>query len=192
MPIKVNCKNIERIIKTDALGQPTEIMKVYRNNTVVWKKKSPYLPEQLAKMANNVAYLINQERVALGRGRLYVVPHLNECAEIRAEEQVETEGHYRPNGEYFYDVIDCDIVEWLYATENIALGTASAEDTVKYWKNLSNHWANATNSSFTHTGVGVFYDKNSDKLYWAMIYTYDMNPGASYPEQYLPQYIPHL
>lgn len=188
MPIKVNCKNIERIIKTDALGQSTEIMKVYRNNAVVWTKKS--LDERLKKMANNVAYLINQEREKLGLNKLYTVPYLNECAEIRAKDQLEREGHYRPNGDYFSELIDTKKIPWLYSTEIIASGSSSAEDTVNAWKNSQNHWKQAMNGSFTHTGIGVYYDENSKyKWHWVQIFTYDVTPGAVYEGQYLPQYI---
>ncbi|MDE7365082.1 MAG: CAP domain-containing protein, partial [Ruminococcus sp.] len=143
-----------------------------------------------AKMANNVAYLINEERKKLGVKQLYVVPYLNECAEIRAKDQLEQEGHWRPNGDYFSDVIDIKIIPWLYTAENIALGTANAEDTVKYWKNSSNHWKNAVSDNFSHTGVGVYYDENSTrKWHWVQIFTNDSDPYKIYPDQYLPQYI---
>lgn len=188
MPIKVNCKNIERIIKTDTSCQITEIKKVYSNNTVVWSKKSDTDTSELfAKMANNVAYLINQERKALGRKQLYMVPHLNECAVIRAKEQVEQIGHNRPNGEHFTNVIDWDKVSWLSVWENIALGTQTAKETVNAWKNSSNHWSFATDPDWTHTGVGVYYDENSQyKWNWVQIFTYDIEPYAVYEDQYLP------
>ncbi|MDE7098775.1 MAG: CAP domain-containing protein [Ruminococcus sp.] len=189
MPIKVNCKNIERIIKTDTSGQLTEIMKVYRNNAVVWTKKSPYTPEQIAKMADNVAYLLNKERAALGLNQLYVVPYLNECAAIRAKEQVEAEGHYRPNGDRFTTVIDPSKLPWLSMNEILALGTSSAEDTVKAWKNSQINWKAATSDSYTHTGIAGYYDENSKyKWNWVQIFTNDVDPTASYPGQYLPQY----
>lgn len=177
-----------KIIKTNASGQATEIKKVYRNNVVVWSKKSSYTPEQLEKMATQLAYLMNEERAALGVRKLYAVPYLNECAEIRAKEQLEKEGHFRPNGDYFSELIDTDKLDWLGIAENIALGTTSAEETVQYWKNSSSHWLSATNRNYTHTGVALYYDENSEhKLHWVQIFTNDMEPYAVYPNQYLPQ-----
>lgn len=146
-----------------------------------------YAPEQLSEMANQVAMLLNKEREALGLNPLYVVPYLNECAEIRAKEQVEREGHERPNGEYFSQIIDLEKISWLYTSENIALGAGSAEDAIKLWKNSPNHWANATSDSFTHTGVAIYYDENSKyKWNWVQIFTNDVEPGTVYEGQYLP------
>ncbi|MDE7365267.1 MAG: CAP domain-containing protein, partial [Ruminococcus sp.] len=140
-------------------------------------------------MADQVIYLINEERKKLGIKQLYAVPYLNECAEIRAKDQLEQEGHWRPNGDYWTDVIDIKIIPWLYTAENIALGTANAEDTVKYWKNSSNHWKNAVSDNFSHTGVGVYYDENSTrKWHWVQIFTNDAHSSSAvYEGQYLPQ-----
>lgn len=147
-----------------------------------------YAPEQLAEMANEVAILINQEREALGLKPLYVVPYLNECAEIRAKEQLEKEGHFRPNGDYFSELIDYDKLSWLGIAENIALGSQTAADAVQDWKNSSSHWLSATNRNYTHTGIALYYDENSEhKLHWVQIFTNDMEPYAVYPDQYLPQ-----
>ncbi|MDE6520674.1 MAG: CAP domain-containing protein [Ruminococcus sp.] len=180
--------DIARIIKTDSSGQTTEIEKIYSNNTVVWKKKS-YTPELLEKMAEQVAYLINQERKAIGVGQLYLVPYLNECATIRAEEISVVYNHQRPDGTVNYSVIDTDRLFWLQHGELIAESCNTPLKAVKSWKDNSTtdaRWKTAMRDSFTHVGVGVFYDKNADKLYWAVIQTCDVDPGASYPGQYLP------
>ncbi|MDE5936697.1 MAG: hypothetical protein K2G83_04760, partial [Ruminococcus sp.] len=61
---------------------------------------------ELFVLANNMAVMVNNERKALGLRELYVVPYLQECAKIRAEEASVSYSHTRPNGEYCSDVID--------------------------------------------------------------------------------------
>lgn len=139
-----------------------------------------------SKMSDQLAYLINQERIANGLSPLYAVPYLNECCMIRAEEQTVLAGHVRPNGQWFSDIIDWDIFSWGLISENIASGPKTAEEVVKYWKDSAGKvWSAAMNENFTHTGVGVYYDGNSKKWHWVQIYTNGAEANV-FPGQYLP------
>lgn len=146
-----------------------------------------YSEEELASLANEIAIMVNEEREALGLRPLYVVPYLNECAEIRVEESAELFSHTRPNGEYCSSIIDYNVVSYGYFAENLACGSDTPEGAFEQWRNSSKHWAAITNENITHMGIGVTYVEGSEYgWYWSQIFTNDLFGEVEYEGQYLP------
>ncbi|MBQ8961181.1 MAG: SCP-like extracellular [Ruminococcus sp.] len=141
----------------------------------------------LNAMAEEIALLVNEARTELGLKPVYVVPYLNDVAQLRSRECVETFDHRRPDGTKFITAIDYSLVHYGYASENIAAGLNTPEATFEQWKNSSGHWANITNPSVTHLGVGVCYEPNSTyRWYWTQIFV-ACEEGFKISGQYIPE-----
>ena len=145
---------------------------------------------ELFVLANNMAVMVNDERKALGLRELHVVPYLQECAEIRAEEASEYYSHTRPDGTDFSKVIDYDKISYGYCAENLANTTTTVYETFQQWRNSEKHWAAITNANITHMGIGVFYDPDSEYgWYWCQIFTNDLKGETEHEGQYIPERI---
>ncbi len=141
----------------------------------------------LDAMAEEIALLVNEARAELGLEPVYVVPYLNDVAELRATECSEHFDHRRPDGSKFITAIDYSIVHYSAAAENIAAGLNTPEATFNSWKNSPGHWANITNPSATHLGVGVCYAPDSTyRWYWAQIFI-SCTEGREIEGQYIPE-----
>ena len=148
---------------------------------------SDYSSEELASIANEIAIMVNEEREALGLRPLYVVPYLNECAQIRSEEASVTFSHTRPSGEYCSTIIDYNVVSYGYFAENLAAGSDTPEGAFDQWRNSSKHWAAIVNENITHMGIGVTYVPGSEYgWYWTQIFTNNLFGEVEYEGQYLP------
>ena len=138
---------------------------------------------ELRSLANEVAILVNEAREEAGLDPIYVLPYLNELSDIRAMETVSEFSHSR-NGQRFSSIIDTDVVDYLFAAENLAAGNCSAEETFDQWKNSPGHWRNIMNESTTHMGIGVVYDPDSDYgWYWQQLF---IMTDQTFEDQYLP------
>lgn len=145
--------------------------------------------DELAEMANQVAIMVNEAREEAGLDPLYVVPYLNDCATIRAEENVtlgKNISHTRPDGRGFASIVED--IEWFNINENIAAGSNTAAGAMDQWRNSPTHWATIMSENLTHMGVAVCYDPDSVyKWYWVQIFTSDLwDENAEYEGQYLP------
>lgn len=141
-------------------------------------------------LVDNMAALINAERKALGLHELYVVPYLNECSAIRAEEASINYSHTRPDGEYWSTVIDYNKFKYGYSAENLACGSSDIKTILNQWRNSSKNWAAIINANTTHMGIGVFYSPSSEyQWYWCTIFTNDINGEVEHEGQYLPKEI---
>ena len=148
------------------------------------------MPEEheLKVIADSMGAMINSERKTLGLRELYVVPYLNECSAIRAEEASINYSHIRPNGEQASDVIDYTKFKYGYFAENLACGYSDVKTILNQWKNSSKHWAAIINQDITHMGIGVFYSPESEyKWYWCTIFTNDLYGYTEHDGQYLPE-----
>lgn len=145
---------------------------------------------QMREMINQVGILVNQEREALGLRPLYIVPYLNDCAAIRAQEASEYWSHTRTNGQSAFSVIDYNIVDYANIAENLAAGSDTAAGAMDQWKNSEKHWAAVTNENFTHIGIGLVFNPdgvNGCNWYWCQIFTRDFRgDDYEYEGQYLP------
>ena len=144
--------------------------------------------EDLNNMAKEIALLVNEARTEEGLKPLYVVPYLNDVAQIRARECIFDFSHDRPDGSSFASVIDDNLIPYCYAAENIAAGSSTAAGTFNQWKNSPRHWESIMNPDATHMGVGVCYEKNSEyKWYWQQIFIQTWDDDTEISGQFIPE-----
>ena len=116
--------------------------------------------------AQEVLDLVNAERANIGESPVSLSSALMNFAEIRANEIETYFSHTRPDGTYYYSIID-DTYPSSYVGENIAAGVSSPEEVMELWMNSQGHRANILRKSHTELGVGFYYDPNSYyKYYW--------------------------
>lgn len=140
--------------------------------------------DMAAQRIQEIALLVNEARVEAGLKPLYVLPYLNEVAEIRAFEASMDFSHTRSNGRSFSSAIDTDEVSYGVALENLAAGFDTAAETFNQWKESSGHWANIMDPDITHMGIGVVYDEDSPyEWYWQQTF---VAVDAEYEDQYIP------
>lgn len=143
--------------------------------------------QDLDAMAEKIVILVNEARADAGLKPLYMVPYLCDVANVRARETIVKFDHDRPDGSKFYTAIDYSLVPFEKAAENLAAGSDNAEATFNQWKNSPNHWKAIMNPSYTHIGVGVTNESNSEyKYYWEQFFVaYDGKlDGQTIPERY--------
>lgn len=140
--------------------------------------------EQVAQYINEIGVLVNKARVEAGLKPVYILPYLNEVAEIRAEEVSIFFAHTRGSNDGFHTAIDRDIVSYGLAAENLAGGKRTPEETFEQWRNSSGHWGNIMNPNITHMGVGFCFDNDADyKYYWQQTF---VATEQKFADQYLP------
>lgn len=143
--------------------------------------------EDLRMMAKEVEVLVNEAREEAGLKPIFVVPYLNDVAQVRSRECIFQFSHNRPDESDFYTVIDENLIPYCYAAENIAAGSDNAVDTFNQWKNSPGHWSAIMNPDTTHMGVGVSYESNSEyKWYWEQIFVQAWDEDTVFSGQYLP------
>jgi uncharacterized protein YkwD len=148
----------------------------------------------LAAMAEEILLLTNEARIAAGLKPLKTTPYLCDISNVRSRECIFEFSHNRPRPtvmpdgteEYrFFTVIDDSLVPWTRAAENIAAGSDTAIDTFNQWKKSDNHWATILNPEYTHIGISVAYDSNSEfKFYWEQIF---VKVDGSLENEYIPE-----
>lgn len=164
----------------------------------------------MAELTDRMGVLINSARAENGLKPLYVVPYLNDRANVRARECIVKFDHDRPypdedgNTLGFSTVIDDDLVPFSNAAEDIAAGNKSEENTLEQWRNSETHWNYLMSVNrkgeyvdFDYIGIGVCYEENSEfQWYWAILLIdceEDLS-GAYIPERYkiVPKFIGDL
>lgn len=138
-------------------------------------------------LAEEMVILVNEAREEAGLKPLYMSPYLCDLAHIRARECIASFSHTRPNGDRFISVLDDSLVPYTRAGENIAAGSGDAEYTFNQWKNSPKHWAAIMNPEYTHIGVAVTYEQNSEcKYYWEQFFvaTPKKLDNQTIPERY--------
>lgn len=154
------------------------------------KSNASYDDPDFVELAEQVIVLVNEARAEEGLDPIYAVPYLCDAATVRAEECVENFSHSRADGSSFIQVVDYDVTPWATAAENIACGMSTAEDTFEQWRNSPKHWAAIMNPDYTHMGVGVTYDPDSEyDWYWEQLFikvdSYEV-PTGEIEGQYIP------
>ena len=139
------------------------------------KKTHAVEDEELKAMAEEIIWLVNEARIEAGLLPLKAVPYLCDVAQVRARECIFEFSHWRSSEHtdenLFITAVDVTLVPYAYAAENIAAGSSTAEATFNQWKNSPNHWRSIMNPDYTHIGVAVSYDMNSEyKYYWEQFF----------------------
>lgn len=102
-----------------------------------------YNSSQITEYTEQVAVLVNKERIAYGLQLVKVSPLLSEAANIRAGEIKENFTHTRPNGTSCFTAMSELGFQYRSAAENIAYGQKNPESVMNAWMNSS--------------GFGIFY-----------------------------------
>lgn len=131
-------------------------------------KAVSYDSSQIAEYAEQVAVLVNKERIAYGLKPVKVSPLLSEAANIRAGEIKENFSHTRPNGTSCFTAMSELGIQYRSAAENIAYGQKNPESVMNAWMNSSGHRANILNEKMEYIGVGVFYQDGV--YYWSQFF----------------------
>lgn len=131
-------------------------------------KAVSYDSSQIAEYAEQVAVLVNKERIAYGLHPVKVSPLLSEAANIRAGEIKENFSHTRPNGTSCFTAMSELGIQYRSAAENIAYGQKNPESVMNAWMNSSGHRANILNEKMEYIGVGVFYQDGV--YYWSQFF----------------------
>ena len=119
--------------------------------------------------ASQVVALVNAERAKYGLSALKVDSRVQQAAQVRAKETVQSFSHTRPNGSSFSTALTEAGVSYTRSGENIAYGQSTPQQVVQTWMNSSGHRANILNENFTTIGVG--YTVSGGTAYWAQLFT---------------------
>lgn len=140
------------------------------------------------ELINEMMFMVNEARVEAGVSPVYAVPVMIEAAGIRAKEISLSFSHSRANDKYFNSVLDEHGVPYASAAENIAAGSDSAEEMMELWKSSPNHWGNILNEKYTHIGINIYYDPDTEyKYYWDQLFIENSSelPGQYIPDRYV-------
>ena len=104
----------------------------------------------------NVANLINQERVENDLPKLKINSDLSNAASLKSKDMINR--HYFEH--FAYDLTPWDFVhmagyDYLYAGENLAMDFSTTEGMVSAWMNSETHRDNILNPDYTEMGLGI-------------------------------------
>ena len=144
-------------------------------------KAVDYGSDQLAEYAEQVAILVNKERVSYGLSPVKVSPLLSEAANIRAGELKKNFSHTRPDGTSCFTAISEREIQYSSVAENIAYGQKNPESVMDSWMHSDGHRANILNEKMEYIGVGVFYQDGV--YYWSQFFAVsdNLSDGAYLP-----------
>lgn len=129
---------------------------------------------------SEIAVMINEARAQAGLEKVYVLPYLNEVAEIRAIETAINYDHKRRDNYGFETAIDTEMVSFTMAAEALAVGCATSEEVFeKFAENDAMMMA-----EMTHIGIAAVYDEDTDYgYYWQLTM---VSTDQIFAEQYIP------
>lgn len=137
------------------------------------------------KMTDEVAILVNEERLAQGLEPLKVVPILRDAATVRANESVVDFTHFRPGGKLYSAVLSDFSIFTLSSAENLAAGYGEPDEVMEQWMLSEGHKKNILTSNFTHIGVGLTYAPQGEyRWYWSQLF---IKSSESFYGEYVPQ-----
>ena len=122
-----------------------------------------------SSFAAEVASLVNAERARYGLSALTIDIKVQQAAQVRAQETVQSFSHTRPSGASFSSALTEAGVSYTRAGENIAYGQATPQTVVSAWMDSEGHRANILSRNFTKIGIG--YTLSGGAAYWAQLFT---------------------
>lgn len=131
----------------------------------------PETDSQDRTFIQQVADLVNAERVKAGLTPLAIDSKIEAAALVRAKETETSFSHTRPNGSSFSTALTEQGVSFQGSGENIAWGQRTPQEVMTGWMNSDGHRANILNPKFTKIGVG-YYQNAAGRNYWTQLFTY--------------------
>ena len=113
--------------------------------------------------------LVNAERARYGLSALTIDIKVQQAAQVRAQETVQSFSHTRPSGASFSSALTEAGVSYTRAGENIAYGQATPQAVVSARMDSEGHRAHILSRNFTKIGVG--YTLSGGAAYWAQLFT---------------------
>lgn len=120
-------------------------------------------------LAKQVLTLVNKQRRANGLSSLRMDVNLQKIAMQRAAECSVLFSHTRPTGNSCFELGEI-------SGENIAAGTATADDVMNLWMNSEGHRANILGSAWQSIGVGCVVVDGS--YLWTQVFSSDVGSGT--------------
>lgn len=104
----------------------------------------------------NIAYLINKERVYFGLSPLKISSELSAAANLKSSHMIELNyfDHYA-YGLAPWDFMKYSGYDYRFAGENLAMDFETAEGMVNAWMNSDTHRKNILNEKYNEMGIGV-------------------------------------
>ncbi|RHR32596.1 CAP domain-containing protein [Clostridium sp. AF19-22AC] len=131
----------------------------------------PKTDSQDRTFIQQVADLVNAERVKAGLTPLAIDSKIEAAALVRAKETETSFSHTRPDGSSFSTALTEQGVSFQGSGENIAWGQRTPQEVMTGWMNSDGHRANILNPKFTKIGVG-YYQNAAGRNYWTQLFTY--------------------
>lgn len=139
------------------------------------------------EIENEMVAKFNEARAELGLEPLYIIPSLNDAAEVRASEIVTSYSHTRTDSSSFLTVIANTAVKFFGAGEILLRGSANVDAIFSAWKSSPGHWAIITKPEATHIGISAHFDPDSDKRWYWAAEIVTIPEGSEPEEQRLPE-----
>ncbi len=124
-----------------------------------------------------VLKIVNKERTGKGLAPLSMIRSLQAANDVRAKEIFTSFSHTRPDGSDCFTALQG--ISYNSAGENIAAGYVSPEKVMVSWMNSHGHKANIMSGSFTHIGVGYYYNGGGYyRNYWTQMFIGSCKPTS--------------
>lgn len=110
---------------------------------------------------------------------------LNQAADLRAAETIQTFGHTRPDGSDYATILNELHIDYATSTELVAAGNADAEKTLAQWLNAESTKELLMSETYSYIGIGYAEQTGSDyQHYWTVCL---MNTAEGLSEKLLGQ-----
>lgn len=131
-----------------------------------------------ASYAEEVAYLVNQQRLANGLSELKTSDALNSAAQTRAEEIIVNFDHNRPDGRNCFTVLSEYGIFCISGGENLAAGPVDPIDVMEGWMNSEDHRHNILTENYQYIGVGIV--EYEGVMYWTQMFIRALRVNDAY------------
>lgn len=173
---------------TEGMGLPEQYSSYFQGwyefdgrlvHNVRWNVRIAPTEEDLSELERQVFEFTNQERKKVGRRALLWDDSLARAARSHSQNMGNRDffSHEDPRLGGLSQRLRRFRIPWGTCGENIWMGTSSEEDLSKIareavsdWMNSPGHRANILNTSFTHLGVGAYYDPQRGAYYMTQVF----------------------
>jgi len=125
----------------------------------------------LKTLEQQVADLVNKERVSRGLAPLKMNWELSRVARLKSQDMIDKNyfSHTSPTYGSPFNMMENFGFKFTAAGENIAYGQRTAAEVMNAWMNSPGHRANILSSVYTEIGVGAA-KKSNGTLYWTQMF----------------------
>jgi uncharacterized protein YkwD len=149
MALVIICESVTPATARSAVQAPVSGSTIYL----------PQIATAAPTFAQQVATLINQQRISNGCQALNLSPQLSAAAQAHSQDMALNDfvSHTGSDGSSIGQRLTRAGYDWRMAAENIAAGQSTPEAVVDAWMSSSGHRANILNCGLRDIGVGYYY-----------------------------------